>query len=32
MGLTEMVTSEQKFEGREGVSHVAIWGRSIPGE
>lgn len=29
--LIEKVMCEQKLEGGQGVSHVGVWGKSIPG-
>lgn len=29
--VTKKVTSEQGSEGNEGLSHIAIWGKHIPG-
>lgn len=28
--LTEKVTCEQRFEGREGVNHMDVWVKGIP--
>lgn len=30
-GISEEVTSEQRPDGREGVGHADVWGKSIPG-